>query len=73
MSFLQYLVNLYINKYSITGVSVNTGKVLYECNVMECKNNTASEGHDDLGYDVLIIHRFQQTVRAIEPHTGNER
>jgi len=38
---------------------------------MECKNNTDPEGH--LGYDVLVIHRFQQTVRAIESHTGNER
>ncbi|GAB1865561.1 Nuclear pore complex protein Nup155 [Camponotus japonicus] len=53
------------------GVSVSTGKILYECNVMECKNNTDPEGH--LGYDVLVIHRFQQTVRAIESHTGNER
>lgn len=54
------------------GVSANTGRILYECKVMECKNNTDREGY--LEYEnVLIIRRFQQTVRAIEPRTGNER
>ncbi|KAM0736385.1 Eukaryotic translation initiation factor 2-alpha kinase [Formica fusca] len=53
------------------GVSPSTGRVLYECKVRECKNNTDPEGH--IEYDVLIIRRFQQTIRAIEAHTGNER
>ncbi|CAL1686070.1 unnamed protein product [Lasius platythorax] len=53
------------------GVSASTGRILYECSVTGCKNNTDREGH--LEYDVLIIQRFQQTVRAIEARTGNER
>ncbi|XP_072750618.1 eukaryotic translation initiation factor 2-alpha kinase [Anoplolepis gracilipes] len=54
----------------IYGVSASTGRILYECKVKECKNNTVEE---HLEYDILVIRRFQQTVRAIEPHTGNER
>ncbi|XP_029160383.1 eukaryotic translation initiation factor 2-alpha kinase [Nylanderia fulva] len=52
-------------------VSASTGKLLYACHVAECRNNTDREEH--LEYDVLIVQRFQQTVRAIEPRTGNER
>lgn len=52
-------------------VSANTGKILYGCQVAECKNNTDHE--EDLEYDVLIIQRLQQTVRAVESRTGNER
>ncbi|KAL6422966.1 hypothetical protein ACFW04_010458 [Cataglyphis niger] len=52
------------------GVSSNTGRILYECKVKECKN-TDLKGH--IEHDVLIIRRLQQTIRAIEAHTGNER
>jgi len=52
-------------------VSTNTGTVLYECGVSECRNETAYKEY--LKQDVLIIQRFQQTVRAIEARTGIER
>lgn len=52
------------------GVSVSTGKILYECNVSGCMNKT-EERH--LKQEVLVIKRFQQTVRAVEARTGIER
>ncbi|XP_012284008.1 eukaryotic translation initiation factor 2-alpha kinase [Orussus abietinus] len=53
------------------GVSSITGKILYECNINGCVNITKSEGYVD--QEVLIVQRFQQTVRAVEPRTGIER
>ncbi|XP_054012153.1 eukaryotic translation initiation factor 2-alpha kinase [Hylaeus anthracinus] len=53
------------------GVSSTTGKVLYECGINGCTNNTRGESY--IEQDVLIIQRFQQTVRAVEPRTGIER
>ncbi|XP_024870480.1 eukaryotic translation initiation factor 2-alpha kinase [Temnothorax curvispinosus] len=53
------------------GVSPNTGEILYQCNVSGCKNNTDRQDYVEL--DVLVIQRFQQTVRAVEARTGNER
>lgn len=55
----------------LIGVHTNTGRILYECNVTGCTNNTDGEGY--LKQDVLVIKRFQQTVRAIEARTGIER
>ncbi|KZC04854.1 PREDICTED: eukaryotic translation initiation factor 2-alpha kinase-like [Dufourea novaeangliae] len=53
------------------GVSSATGKILYECGITGCTNTTKGESY--IEKDVLIIQRFQQTVRAVEPRTGNER
>ncbi|XP_011166294.1 eukaryotic translation initiation factor 2-alpha kinase [Solenopsis invicta] len=52
------------------GVVVDTGEILYDCKVSECNNNTDHQYEDR---DVLIIQRFQQTVRAVEARTGSER
>ncbi|XP_046487406.1 eukaryotic translation initiation factor 2-alpha kinase isoform X3 [Neodiprion pinetum] len=53
------------------GVSSLTGQILYECNINGCTNKT--DGNDQIDQEVLIIQRFQKTVRAIEPRTGHER
>ncbi|XP_046430565.1 eukaryotic translation initiation factor 2-alpha kinase isoform X2 [Neodiprion fabricii] len=53
------------------GVSSLTGQVLYECDINGCTNKT--DGNDQIDQEVLIIQRFQKTVRAIEPRTGHER
>lgn len=49
----------------------DTGEVLYHSSVSESSNNTDREEY--VGQDVLIIQRFQQTVRAVEARTGIER
>ncbi|XP_076169854.1 eukaryotic translation initiation factor 2-alpha kinase isoform X2 [Ptiloglossa arizonensis] len=53
------------------GVSSTTGKILYECGINGCTNNTKGESY--IEQNVLIVQRFQQTVRAVEPRTGIER
>ncbi|XP_018403142.1 PREDICTED: eukaryotic translation initiation factor 2-alpha kinase-like [Cyphomyrmex costatus] len=55
------------------GVFAKTGEIKYKCvsGVSECKNNTDSQEYID--QDILIIQRFQQTVRAIEDRAGSER
>lgn len=68
ISILYFVV---IDIYSLTGVAINTGKILYECNINECMNHTDRESH--MGQEILIIQRLQQTVRAVEPRTGVER
>jgi len=59
------------NKFFYIAVSASTGTVLYECGVNKCKNETAHKEY--LKQDILIIQRFQQTIRAIETRTGIER
>ncbi|KOC63214.1 Eukaryotic translation initiation factor 2-alpha kinase 3 [Habropoda laboriosa] len=53
------------------GVSSTTGKILYECGINGCMNIT--EGETYIEQEVLVVRRFQQTVRAVEPRTGIER
>lgn len=53
------------------GISSTTGKILYECGINGCTNNTAKESYVE--QEVLIVQRFQQTVRAVEPQSGIER
>lgn len=61
-----------MNKFFITlGVSSITGKILYECGISGCINITDGETYID--QEILIVQRFQQTVRAIEPRTGIEK
>jgi translation initiation factor 2-alpha kinase 3 len=51
------------------GVSVKTGQVVYECSMEGCKNSTENL----TSYDLIVIQRHTQTVRAIEARTGTER
>ncbi|CAK9803135.1 Eukaryotic translation initiation factor 2-alpha kinase [Anthophora plagiata] len=53
------------------GVSSTTGKILYECGISGCTNVT--EGETYIEQEVLVVQRYQQTVRAVEPRTGIER
>jgi eukaryotic translation initiation factor 2-alpha kinase 3 len=71
------------------GLSARTGHVLYECSMNGGCSNRTSDGHgvgqqkstandlkddhDTVLDDVLIVRRQTQTVRAVEPRTGNER
>lgn len=54
---------------STYGVEVDTGRVLYECNLGGCDNLTELEAEGD----VVLVQRQTQTVRAVEPRTGVER
>ncbi|KAI5747140.1 hypothetical protein M8J77_011482 [Diaphorina citri] len=51
------------------GVDVETGKILYECSMNQCGNTTPSV----VSKDMIILQRLTQTVRAVEPRSGNER
>lgn len=66
------------------GVNSRTGKVIYECSIHGCtnvKNNftdvleeeSESIPSNDVLDDILVVKRHTQTVRAIEPRTGDER
>lgn len=56
---------------SLIGVHTSTGRILYECDVTGCKNNTHNKRY--LEQEILVIKRLQQTVRAVEARTGIER
>ncbi|KAE8573034.1 Putative Eukaryotic translation initiation factor 2-alpha kinase [Halyomorpha halys] len=51
------------------GVEVSTGKILYECSMSKCDNESKSS---PVG-DVIVVQRQTQTIRAIEPRSGAER
>ncbi|XP_011867892.1 PREDICTED: eukaryotic translation initiation factor 2-alpha kinase-like [Vollenhovia emeryi] len=54
------------------GVAANTGKILFECSGFSgCDNSTNHQEYVE--QDILIIQRFQQTVRAVEVRKGSER
>ncbi|XP_035719157.1 eukaryotic translation initiation factor 2-alpha kinase-like [Vespa mandarinia] len=53
------------------GVLSTTGKILYECKIDGCRNYTTTDTHIDK--EILVIQHFQQTVRAVEPHSGAEK
>lgn len=66
------------------GVNSRTGKVIYECSIHGCtnvKNNftdvleeeAENIPSNDVLDDILVVKRHTQTVRAIEPRTGDER
>lgn len=55
----------------LIGISSTTGKILYECGINGCTNSTQKEAFVE--QEMLIVQRFQQTVRAVEPRTGIER
>ena len=51
------------------GISPKTGEIIYMCDANGCpRNPTASTNKD-----VLVIRTVRQTVRAIDPRTGEER
>ncbi|KAL1492916.1 hypothetical protein ABEB36_011082 [Hypothenemus hampei] len=50
------------------GVGFHTGKLFYECTQKKC----SSQGKEEMD-DVVVIERSTQTIRAIEPRTGQER
>lgn len=86
-----YIIILFIGgKETISyGVSASSGRVIYECSMRGCLNNTDIESsnseinneipsYDDgdeatVDDEVIIVRRSSQTVRAIEPRTGEER
>lgn len=68
------------------GINSRTGRVIYECSMVGCKNKNLTEvlenGQEgdqaDSAYnpmidETLVLKRHTQTVRAIEPRSGNER
>lgn len=54
------------------GVDMNTGQLLYECDMAQC-NNITSNSFTSIEGNVLILQRQTQTVRASEPRSGIER
>lgn len=52
------------------GIEMDTGVVRYECAMDGCRN--FETGPDSLD-DIIVVHRETQTVRAIEPRTGQEK
>lgn len=54
------------------GVDMNTGQLLYECDMAQC-NNITSNSVTSIDGNILILQRQTQTVRASEPRSGIER
>lgn len=53
----------------VRGIAVGTGRVIYMCNSSGCKRRrTASKPTH-----VLVVRRITQTVRAVDPKSGDER
>uniref|UniRef100_A0A0A9XT10 PRKR-like endoplasmic reticulum kinase n=1 Tax=Lygus hesperus TaxID=30085 RepID=A0A0A9XT10_LYGHE len=55
------------------GVDSATGKLLYECSMSSCDNQTTQGQRAAPVGDVILVQRQTQTVRAIEPRDGTER
>lgn len=67
------LFNLIGGKISRTyGVNMNTGQLLYECDMAQC-NNITSNSFTNIDGNILILQRQTQTVRASDPRSGIER
>lgn len=52
-------------------MDMNSGQLLYECDMAQCNNITNSLTSID--GNILILQRQTQTVRASEPRSGIER
>lgn len=52
------------------GLDASTGKVIYDCGTAGCTNEQETAG---AGRDVLVLRRQANTVRALDPRTGNEK
>lgn len=70
-NFIDYFLNSFTGgrESKTYGVEVNTGKILYECSMSKCDNESKSS---PVG-DVIVVQRQTQTIRAIEPRSGAER
>ena len=51
-----------------TGIDIQSGKVLYTCNVKGCDQQQSVPDTTD----IIVVKRFQQTVRSIENRNGGE-
>ncbi|KPJ18535.1 Eukaryotic translation initiation factor 2-alpha kinase [Papilio machaon] len=51
------------------GIDAHTGTVIYECGSAGC----SSEQTAGAGREVLVLRRQSSTVRALEPHSGQEK
>lgn len=51
---------------------MNTGQLLYECDMAQC-NNITSNSFTGIDGNILILQRQTQTVRASDPRNGIER
>ncbi|KAI5645827.1 protein kinase domain-containing protein [Phthorimaea operculella] len=52
------------------GVDTHTGGVLYECGSGGCSSEQQAAA---AGKDLLVLRRHSNTVRALDPRTGNEK
>ncbi|XP_076368926.1 pancreatic eIF-2alpha kinase [Tachypleus tridentatus] len=52
------------------GIDLRTGKMRYICTLSGCKTLGEEVAMTE---DILLVHRHTQTVRAVEPRTGEER
>ncbi|KAJ8711885.1 hypothetical protein PYW08_008839 [Mythimna loreyi] len=52
------------------GLDAHTGGVIYECGTGGCSNE---EQTANAGRDVIVLRRHSNTVRALDPRTGNEK
>lgn len=55
------------------GVNARTGDIAYESGMSSSKNKNLTDQLEEANDDILILKRQTQTVRAIEPRTGQER
>ena len=55
--------------FPFKGIEMVSGKVRYECSIEGCQNFYGDDNMDD----VLVVQRETQTVRAVEPRTGQEK
>lgn len=53
-------------------MDINTGQLLYECDMAQC-NNITSNSCTNINGNILILQRQTQTVRASDPRSGIER
>ncbi|XP_043242537.1 eukaryotic translation initiation factor 2-alpha kinase-like isoform X1 [Amphibalanus amphitrite] len=73
------------SQVSTLGIDVNTGRLRYRCGAAGCARPTSAptdasangndgdvDGADSSG-DVLVLRQHTQTVRAVEPRSGQER
>ena len=54
------------------GVEMDSGRIRYECTIHGCEKNPDARGDESMD-DVVVVKRETQTVRAVEPRTGQEK
>lgn len=55
-------------------MDMNTGQLLYECDMTQCNNiTTTGNSFTEIDRNILILQRQTQIVRASEPRSGIER